>query len=311
MIWGEISNDGVVTSYGHDALGSVTDTFSNGSLLNTYRFKPFGGTLAKTGVASDPRFLWNGGIGYRSTSLSSCSYYVQARHYSSNASTWTTRDPMWPEEHEYAYADSNPTTYSDPTGLATLGYTTLRKDKSCSCTRPYGLPIVWKIQWTLKALSKAEMNGYIIQLVHVGYDDFGCPGQQPRTGYALFFEAWQVVGGVIYQGYQSHGTKPGVDTDSSGAMGMPGCTNVKWQWEFEAKYFPNYVLNWPDNPGPDGPLPVYYLSPGQSDIPGWWFTAPQSNPVDRFYDVNISCCNSCTAKSVRTKSGNCNVVYGG
>ncbi len=118
MIWGEISDTGVTTSYGHDALGSVTETFVNGAVENTYRYKPYGGLLSKTGTAPDPSFRWNGGSGYRAAGLSYSDVYVRARHLSSTWGLWTTVDPMWPRERQYAYSGNRSVTFSDPTGLA-------------------------------------------------------------------------------------------------------------------------------------------------------------------------------------------------
>src|SRR5580704_209229 len=98
VIWGEISDAGVTTSYGHDALGSVTETFVNGAVENTYRYKPCGEVLAKTGSAPDPSYLWNGGSGYRATMLTNSDFYVRARHYSIDSSQWSTVDPIWPTQ---------------------------------------------------------------------------------------------------------------------------------------------------------------------------------------------------------------------
>ena len=117
MVWGEISQSGVTTSYGHDAQGSVVETFSNGGLVNTYRYKPFGGVLAKTGTAPDPRFLWNGGRGYRQTGLSFSGAYVRARHFAAETGIWTTCDPSWPSQPPYGYAKGSPTVRIDPSGL--------------------------------------------------------------------------------------------------------------------------------------------------------------------------------------------------
>jgi RHS repeat-associated protein len=118
MIWGEISDAGVTTSYGHDVLGSVTEIFSGGALLNTYRYKPYGATLAKTGTTADPNFLWNGANGYRGSGCQYASYYVRRRHYSTDLATWTSSDALWPRERSMAYAGCNPTTRSDITGLS-------------------------------------------------------------------------------------------------------------------------------------------------------------------------------------------------
>ncbi len=118
MIWGEISDTGVTRSYGHDALGSVTETFVNGALENTYRYTPYGSLLAKTGTAPDPSFLWNGGSGYRATGLVNNDFYVRRRHFSRNTAQWTTADPLWPEELAYSYAWASPCLLTDPGGLS-------------------------------------------------------------------------------------------------------------------------------------------------------------------------------------------------
>jgi len=115
-IWGEISDTGVTTSYGHDALGSVTETFVSGAVQNTYRYKPYGATLTKTGAGADPSFLCNGGTGYRASSLSKVSHYVRARHYSSACWSWTSVDQWWPPEPAYIYMAGNPGSGSDYSG---------------------------------------------------------------------------------------------------------------------------------------------------------------------------------------------------
>jgi RHS repeat-associated protein len=114
-IRGEVTN-GVMTRYGTDASGSVVATYSGGSLQNTYRYKPYGSTLIKTGSATDPSFLWNGEHGYRATTLPYCDYYVRMRHFGSAASSWTTVDPYWPKESPYGYAEGNPVSRMDSTG---------------------------------------------------------------------------------------------------------------------------------------------------------------------------------------------------
>ena len=61
---------GVRRDYLTDALGSVTATVTGAGVVeNTYRYKPYGEQLAKTGAGSDPKFLWNGKLGYRKTAL--------------------------------------------------------------------------------------------------------------------------------------------------------------------------------------------------------------------------------------------------
>jgi RHS repeat-associated protein len=103
--------------YGSDALGSVVRTIQNASVVNTYRYKPYGATLSSSGSGSTPQFQWVGTQGYRSTALTGAEFYVRMRHYSSTTASWTTVDPIWPATQAYVYAASNPTTMVDPSGL--------------------------------------------------------------------------------------------------------------------------------------------------------------------------------------------------
>lgn len=129
---------GVRTDYVTDALGSVTATAdSGGSFLNTYTYKPFGEKFANSSnKAPDPKFLWNGGVGYRQTGLAGSPIYVRSRHYDTESGRWTTEDifsgvllasgiaigvgtTAIPPSllAMYRYAGTNPTTWNDPTGL--------------------------------------------------------------------------------------------------------------------------------------------------------------------------------------------------
>lgn len=118
MLIGETSN-GVRRGYLPDALGSAVATVDdNGSIENTYRYKPYGSLLAKTGTAADPRFLWAGTSGYRTNSGVCTDIYVRTRHYCTFHGSWTSPDPLWPAEPVLVYCDSNPTSVTDPMGLA-------------------------------------------------------------------------------------------------------------------------------------------------------------------------------------------------
>jgi len=122
-ILGEASPKGPVRRYGPDALGSVVAAYSaaTGALENTYRNKPFGGQLSKTGTAADPSFRWVGTLGYRQTGMSWSDVYVRARHYSASVGRWTSLEPLELEAAEqpgpYPYAFGSPTTVVDPSGL--------------------------------------------------------------------------------------------------------------------------------------------------------------------------------------------------
>lgn len=105
-------------TYGTDALGSVIATYDNtGKTENTYRYKPCGGLLAKTGTTADPLFTWAGSLGYRQTGRGYSDLYVRARHYSAGLGVWTTVDPLWPGSAPYGYSQGSPVGFSDPSGL--------------------------------------------------------------------------------------------------------------------------------------------------------------------------------------------------
>ncbi len=55
QIIGEKTTGGTRTDYLRDALGSVVGTVNQSAqVVNTYRHKPYGAQLAKTGVGADP-----------------------------------------------------------------------------------------------------------------------------------------------------------------------------------------------------------------------------------------------------------------
>lgn len=117
-IIGEKPVGGTRTDYLSDALGSVMATVNQSAqVVNTYRYKPYGALLAKTGVGADPSFQWVGSQGYRQTSKKFSDVYVRARHYDTNTARWTTVDPLWPNELAYIYAACNPSHRTDPLGL--------------------------------------------------------------------------------------------------------------------------------------------------------------------------------------------------
>jgi hypothetical protein len=89
MITAEVNN-GVMRNYGMDASGSVVETVLNGVAENTYQYKPYGATLAKTGTAVDPKFLNFGEQGYWQTGLGSSEVYSGAAYGSTSNAMWTS-----------------------------------------------------------------------------------------------------------------------------------------------------------------------------------------------------------------------------
>jgi RHS repeat-associated protein len=124
------SSGGVRTGYLPDALGNVTATVQDGAIVNTYRYKPSGALLSKTGAGDDPKFQWNGTHGYRQTGVPIADTYIRARHYARQAGQWTSTDPMEGQRQHYVYANASPTTRIDPDGL------TPRFDPSCQGVIP-------------------------------------------------------------------------------------------------------------------------------------------------------------------------------
>jgi RHS repeat-associated protein len=108
------STGGTRTGYLPDALGSVTATVQNGAVVNTYRYKPYGEMLTKTGGGADPKYRWIGMYGsrYVSTDVS----YVRARHYDMNKSQWMSIDSAWPYQSSYQYCDNSPVVFIDKSG---------------------------------------------------------------------------------------------------------------------------------------------------------------------------------------------------
>lgn len=111
------STAGSRTSYLSDALSSTTAAQNSaGTTTATWRYKPSGALLAKTGVGTDPKFLWVGGLGSRTTGLAIPQQYTRARHYCVRAGLWTSMDAFWPSELPYAYANQSPVSLMDFSG---------------------------------------------------------------------------------------------------------------------------------------------------------------------------------------------------
>ena len=112
--------DGVRTDYLTDALGSVTATKNQSQqIVNTYRYKPYGKLLARTGLGDDPRYLWTGNTGSRVTQTRNVNQYNVHRHYANGSAVWTSVDPLWPDEWAFGYALQSPTEFTDPFGRGT------------------------------------------------------------------------------------------------------------------------------------------------------------------------------------------------
>lgn len=135
-IIGEKTTGSPRIDYLTDALGSVTATVDqNAQVVNTYRYKPSGAQLAKTGVGSDPANRWVGVHGYRQTGRQYSDVYVRARHYDTTTGRWTTKDPLGLSRVSgiYHYANSNPILRIDTTGLFSCRLPNCPIDTTTNC----------------------------------------------------------------------------------------------------------------------------------------------------------------------------------
>lgn len=131
-IVGERTAGATRIDYLTDALGSVTSTVNQSAqVANTYRFKPYGSQLAKTGSAPDPKFTWVGTEGYRQTGNQYSESYVLVRHYAETLGQWNTIDPIGADGRDwnlYRYVSSSPSQWMDSSGLT-------RDDNLAKCKR--------------------------------------------------------------------------------------------------------------------------------------------------------------------------------
>jgi RHS repeat-associated protein len=119
-IIGERTAGSARVDYLTDALGSITATVnSSAQVVNTYRYKPYGAQLAKTGPGPDPAFQWVGNQGYGPTTRRFSEYYLRGRHTDIATGRFPSRDPigLLGGINPYAYAGGEPTDLGDPSGL--------------------------------------------------------------------------------------------------------------------------------------------------------------------------------------------------
>lgn len=94
--------------------------YSNCALLDTFQMKtdeftywPYGEVRSSSGALATA-IKYQGAAGYYA-SVSGI-LYVRARYYDPLSANWWSRDPEWPAQRPYAYANLSPVTGLDPTG---------------------------------------------------------------------------------------------------------------------------------------------------------------------------------------------------
>ena len=106
------------TSFGYylnDEQGSVRYlTGSDGSIRNHYRYSAFGETITAEETVPN-RLRYNGQMADGLTGL----YYLRARYYNASLGRFTQEDVIYNDGlNLYAYCNSNPVMYSNPSGFA-------------------------------------------------------------------------------------------------------------------------------------------------------------------------------------------------
>ncbi|GHU57116.1 hypothetical protein AGMMS49975_21930 [Clostridia bacterium] len=145
-------------------------TDEQGNVTDTYNYDAFGNLTSQTGN-TDNNYLYAGEQLDRNTDL----YYLRARYMNPKTGVFISMDPYSGNLqdpislHKYLYANANPITYTDPTGLFSLG------DLSASSaisgildgmvqSRAYF--ILNKVRTALLAGSVVIPTGYYVLIVH-------------------------------------------------------------------------------------------------------------------------------------------------
>ena len=220
------------TQYLTDAQGSVTATVNGKRVTNTYRYKPYGERLAKTGSGPDPAFQWAGDTGSRVTGRSWAEQYNQARHYGTRQSSWTSVDPIWPSEKAYSFGAGNPTTFIDPTGnspvviqiCAFIGKWRATKKPKWFIIHPNGLFVdTSDYVWGQAALKCKLFNQFTIDSCSIGVDHITSRFEVGQSEY-LFWNRHlgSFRGGLdVFKTNSKAGCNSAITYESYGQFGLP------------------------------------------------------------------------------------------
>jgi RHS repeat-associated protein len=144
-------------------------------------------------------------------------YHCWNRELDLQTGRWTTPDPAAsPWANLQSYAENDPTCTSDPVGLQPADDLDELRAESKRKRGANGLYMKWKtkptatgpcggskmeIEWQLDT----QEDGWIVQYVFRQIDTYYCNNSQKDYRTQSYWEAWRVVGGVIYKGYVTGG----------------------------------------------------------------------------------------------------------
>ncbi len=280
MITGE-ETGGTYTDYLTDALGSVTATVNQSEqVLNTYRYKPYGALLAKSGVGGDPPFQWQGANSVRLTDRLFAISFRDPSVYSSAAAHFITAP-----KHLLGLISRTLKAHQIIIGPLSKQPT---YQPGCISARTIGffitIPCIaasWTVECRLRLMCG---DGYIVREARrsawfadpcnqAGMDD-------PRPKPKRYWEAWQTKGGRICNGYCTGSNATVFQQDVFAyeyfPKNKPPCGALgEWSQHGFMKFFIGISIDWPLQDYAGG-LPATEQEPdfwrfsGPADYHRWW-----------------------------------------
>lgn len=203
------TTSGSRTSYLTDGLGSVTATQNAaGTTTATWRYKPYGALLAKTGSGDDPAFRWCGANGHVDQGLA-YSLYAPLRHYSTSLGRWTCQAASWPHNYAFAYASNSPALRVDPPArTGTLSYQpyllnalALYIKENIPCQGFHSI-----LLWDISPFADWPDKGAVVQHIEAKVWAQHCTtGQTDTLQRYSFYEGWQYQAGKLLPPSRKHG----------------------------------------------------------------------------------------------------------
>lgn len=231
------TKDGVRRHYVHDAVGSVVATLdSNGTIENTYRYKPFGALLAKTGTAPDPRIGWHG-----TRSVAGAPRLVDARisaPLNTSTAAFLSSKTNVGGLPSYVVGGAQPTCRVDPLAPGFTGPLDIWIDRIQSTVRPDCARIQFRTRWVIPDGKKYREGGVIQRVVKFG-TGYNCKDKKTSIQIDHFLEVWTYKDGWLLGDEDVFEVRP---------FGNPDCTQgqvlnsgLAGYYEFSHKELSNWA----------------------------------------------------------------------